>query len=151
MESPSICIVRYEVWYVIECSLPEQVWKRHTPTPPRRKPANTGNLVVFVRCALPSALALQQLHPEAEFPAFPCSYPDDTQKMQVSHAAGALRARSARAVDSSTILPLGGCRMVGTSFAPTNTLRKRTSVVPSLRPRCQWVLVCKNAWPALKV
>ena len=57
MESPSICIVRYEVGYIIECFFPEQVWKRHTPTPPRRTPANTRNLVVFVRCALPSALA----------------------------------------------------------------------------------------------
>ncbi len=28
-----------EVGYIIECFFPEQVWKRHTPTPPRRKPA----------------------------------------------------------------------------------------------------------------
>ena len=34
------------------------------------------------------------------------------------------------------------------SFAPTKRQGKRTVVVPSLRPRCQCVLACKNAWPA---
>src|SRR6516165_12192885 len=44
---------------------------------------------------------------------------------------------------------LGGCRTVGTSLLPKKTARKRTTPLPSFRPRCHFERAWGNPCPAL--